>query len=98
MESGIMEPPERGDRNEYLLDPEQSGILKRLAEVEENHDIVKEAIGKLEEKELSKRSAQELRERVETLEARTDVLEGKVKNLEDRLSVQNDRLQQYRER
>ncbi len=98
VESGLMEPPERGDRNEYLLSPEQSEILKSLSEVEKNHDTVKEAIDKLEEEKLEEGPDQELLDRLEDLEERVVVLEDKVKALERGLTVQDDRLQQFRER
>ncbi|MCF7890223.1 hypothetical protein K9M78_03285 [Candidatus Bipolaricaulota bacterium] len=98
VESGLMEPPERGKRNEYLLGPEQLRILQRLSEVEENHDTVAEAINGLEEEEFAEAPNKELLERVEKLEERTDALKDKVEVLENKLSVQNDRLQQFRER
>ncbi|MEF8916066.1 MAG: hypothetical protein V5A77_00055 [Candidatus Bipolaricaulota bacterium] len=98
VESGLMDPPERGERNEYLLNPEQSGILKKLSEVEENHDTVKEAIGNLKEEKLEVGPDQELLDRVEELEERVVVLEDKVKALERGLTVQDDRQQKCRDR
>lgn len=98
VESGLIDPPERGERNEYLLSPNQSKVLRRLSELEEEHDTVKDAIGELEKGGLEPETEGNILERVEKLEDRIDILEEKVEVLENELSVQNDRLQQFRER
>lgn len=98
VESGLIDPPERGERNEYLLSPNQSKVLRRLSELEEEHDTVKDAIGELEKGGLEPETEGNILERVEKLEGRIDILEEKVEVLENELSVQNDRLQQFRER
>jgi len=98
VESGIMDPPERGDRNQYLLDSGEIRILRRLSELEESQDTVREAIEELEQEKLREVSKEELRDRVEELEARTDTLESKVQLIEEELSVQSDRLKHFRKR
>lgn len=98
VESGLIDPPERGERNEYLFSPRQSRILRKLSELEEEHDTVKEAIGELEKEGLEPETEGDILERVEKLEGRIDILEDKVKVLENKLSVQDDRLQQFRDR
>lgn len=98
VESGLIDPPERGERNEYLLSPEQAKILQVLSELEEEHDTVKGAIAELEKERLEPQIDKNIREKVDKLENRTDTLEDKVEFLENELSVQGDRLQQFRER
>ncbi|MBS3787915.1 hypothetical protein KGY79_06930 [Candidatus Bipolaricaulota bacterium] len=98
VDSGLIDPPERGERNEYLLNSEQTRILQKLYELEEEHDTVKEAIGKLEKERIEPEVEGDIRERVEQLEHRTAALEEKVETLENLLSAQNDRLQEFRER
>lgn len=98
VDSGLIDPPERGERNEYLLDSEQTGILQKLYELEEEHDTVKEAIGELEKGKIEPEAEGDILERVEQLEHRTAALEDKVETLENLLSTQNDRLQEFRKR
>lgn len=98
VESELIDPPERGERNEYLLNPEQTRILQRLSQLEKEHDTVKGAIEALDREKREPNNKGDIREKIENLEQRTDALEDKVKFLENKLSVQDDRLQQFRER
>lgn len=98
VESGLIDPPERGERNEYLLSPNQTKVLRRLSELEEEHDTVKDAIGELEKGGFEPETEGNILERVEKLEGRIDILEEKVEVLENELSVQNDRIEQFRDR
>ncbi len=98
LESGMMDPPERGERNQYLLGPKEVKMLQKLSELEEEYDTVKEAIEELEQETIEPEADEDIRERVEKLEHRTDVLENKVEEIENKLSIQSDRLQQFRRR
>lgn len=101
VESGMMDPLERGDRNQYLFSPEDVRILQRLAELEEDHDTVQKAIaalkeegseGKSQEKEgITEQTTEELRNRIKELEETVELLEEK-------LALQDDRIQKFRNR
>jgi len=98
VESGVMDPPKRGERNQYLLGPEKIRILQKLSKIEEEYDTVKEAIEELKKEGLELEKEEDIQKRVENLEDRTDTLEEKVATLEDKLSVQNERIQRFRGR
>lgn len=96
VESGLMDPPERGERNQYLLSPDDVGLLRDLAELEGDQDTVKEAIGKLKEKSEQEEETGES-ERVKDLEKRVQKLENRVESLEDRLLSKGDRTEKFKE-
>ena len=98
VESGLMDPPKRGERNQYLLDSEDVTLLKTLGEIEDQYDSVKEAIAGLEEKSREKVTGEVLRDRISELEERIDVLENRVDFLESRVSVEGDRLQKFKDK
>ncbi len=105
VESGLMEPPERGERNQYLFGPRHVRILQKLAESEEEYDTVQEAISEINFEEVGEATDEEigksidsLKDRIRALEKRIAEVEEKTDSLENRLSVQNDRLQKFRER
>ncbi len=106
VESDLMEPLERGERNQYLFEPEDENILQKLAELEDKHDTVQEAIAELEVEGVEEESTQEeLQNRIKELERKTEemaekieVLEGKTEILENELTSQNDRLEQFSKR
>ena len=106
VENGLIEPLERGERNQYLFEPEDEEVLQQLAELEDEHDTVQEAIAELEIENFEEESArEELRSRIEALEEKTEemaekieVLEGKTEILENELTSQNDRLEQFSKR
>ncbi len=98
VESGIMEPPQRGDRNQYLLDSGEVKLLRRLAELEASQDTVKEAIEQLEGEGLDDVTEGELRERVAKLEDRIGALEDRLNTLETTLADHGERIQKFVER
>ncbi|MFB6291382.1 MAG: hypothetical protein ABEJ25_06615 [Candidatus Bipolaricaulia bacterium] len=98
VESDVMNPPERGQRNQYLLTPEDVELLKKLSEAEKSKATVKKAIAELKKEDPTEDYNQELPRRVAELEERTSSLEEKVEMLETKLSLQDDRLQKFRDR
>jgi len=83
VESGLMDTPERGKRNQYLLSPDDVKTLQLLEGLEENHDTIEAAIAKLEEEEV-------------TEEAREEENESGI--LEDQQLTEEDRLQKFHQR
>jgi len=59
VESGLMDTPERGKRNQYLLSPDDVKTLQLLEGLEENHDTIEAAIGKLEEEVTTEEDREE---------------------------------------
>ncbi len=96
VESGLMDPPERGERNQYLLGPDDLKLIRDLAELEGEDDTVKEAIEKLEEKSEERTHTGES-ERVKELEKKVGELESRVATLEDQLLSSSDRTKKFRE-
>lgn len=96
VESGLMDLPERGERDQYLLSPDDVRLLRDLAELEGDEDTVKEAIGKLKEKSKQDEEVEES-ERVKSLEQRVKKLENRVKSLEDQLLSKGERTEQFKE-
>ena len=96
VESGLMDPPERGERNQYLLGPDDLKLIRDLAELEEEDDTVKEAIEKLEKKSEERAHTGES-ERVKELEKKVGELESRVATLEDQLLTSSDRTKKFRE-
>jgi len=96
VESGLMDPPERGERNQYLLGPDDLRLLRDLAELEGGDDTVKEAIEKLKEKS-GRRAETGEGERVKELEKRVSELENRVASLEEQLLPSGDRTKKFRE-
>ena len=96
VESGLMDPPERGERNQYLLGPDDLKLIRDLAELEGKDDTVKEAIEKLEEKSEERAHTGES-ERVKELEKKVGELESRVATLEDQLLSSSDRTKKFRE-
>ncbi len=96
VESGLMGPPERGERNQYLLSPDDVRLLRDLAELEGDEDTVKEAIGKLKERSEREEETGES-EKVKELEERVGELENRVASLEDQLLSSGDRTKKFRE-
>ena len=82
VESGLMDTPERGKRNQYLLSANDVKTLQLLEELEENHDTIEAAIAKLEEEV--------------TEEARDEENEPRI--LEDKQLTGEDRLQKFHQR
>lgn len=83
VESGLMDTPERGKRNQYLLSADDVKTLQLLEELEENHDTIEAAIAKLEEEEV-------------TEEAREEENEPGI--LEDKQLTGENRLQKFHQR
>lgn len=83
VESGLMDTPERGKRNQYLLSADDVKTLQLLEKLEENHDTIEAAIAKLEEEEV-------------TEEAREEENEPGI--LEDKQLTGEDRLQKFHQR
>lgn len=77
VESGLMDTPERGKRNQYLLSADDVKTLQLLEELEENHDTIEAAIAKLEEEEVTEEAPEE--------ENEPGILESKQLTGEDRL-------------
>lgn len=96
VESGLMDPPERGERNQYLLDQDDLRLLRDLAELEGENDTVKEAIEKLKEKSEKQVQTGDS-ERVKELEKRVEELESRVASLEEQLLASNERTEKFRE-
>lgn len=85
VENGLMDPPRRGDRNQYLLTQKDVRLLQRLAQLEKSNDTVEGAIEQLEKVEVQKGVDEELKRRVEKLENKTQVLENELAAQKDRL-------------
>lgn len=85
VESGVMDPPQRGDRNQFLLTQEDIRLLQKLAELEERHNTVEDAIARLEEVGVKEGTDEKLRDRVENLEKKTQILENELAAQKDRL-------------
>lgn len=83
VESELMDTPERGKRNQYLLSADDVKTLQLLEKLEENHDTIEAAIAKLEEEEV-------------TEEAREEENEPGI--LEDKQLTGEDRLQKFHQR
>lgn len=106
IESGAMDPLERGDRNQYLFSQEDVRKLQKLAKLEDEHDTVQEAVTALKEEGLEKKESKEEdtstksidEETVEKLRERIDELEETVELLEEKLALQEDRIQKFRNR
>ncbi|MFP4136528.1 MAG: hypothetical protein ACOC9A_01160 [Candidatus Bipolaricaulota bacterium] len=101
VESGVIDSPKRGERNQYLFGPREVKALKRLAELEESQDTVKEAVAALKDEGLEEETEREVEgqdERVEELKDRIKELEEKVITLEEKLAIQDDRIQKFRNR
>ena len=96
VESGLMDPPERGERNQYLLGPDDLRLLRDLAKLEGEQDTVKEAIEKLK-KESKKKTETGESEKVGELESRIQELENRVKLLEDQLLSKGERTEKFKE-
>jgi len=96
VESGLMDPPERGERNQYLLGPDDLRLLRDLAELEGENDTVKEAIGKLKEKSERRTKTGE-GERVKKLEKRVGEVESRLASLEEQFLSSDDRTKKFRE-
>lgn len=77
VERELIDPPERGERNQYLLSPNDVKTLQHLEELEENHDTIEAAITKLEEERITEEAREE--------ENKPGVLENKQLTGEDRL-------------
>lgn len=85
VENGLMDPPQRGDRNQYLLTQKEVRLLQRLAQLEKSNNTVEAAIEQLEKVGVQKRIDEELRQRVEKLENKVQVLENELAAQKDRL-------------
>jgi DNA-binding transcriptional MerR regulator len=96
VESGLMDPPERGERNQYLLDSNDLRLLKDLAELEMEDDTVKEAIEKLKEEE-GRKTERVQSENVKELENKVQELENRVELLEDQLLSKGERTKKFKE-
>ena len=96
VENGLMDPPERGERNKYLLSQEDVNLLEKLAELEESRETVKEAIDELATKWPEEKSGPVSSDTLEDMEKRISELEDRMDSIEDRLNLQNDRIEQFR--
>lgn len=85
IENGLMAPPRRGDRNQYLLTQKDVRLLQRLAQLEKSTDTVEDAVEQLEKVGVQKGIDEELKQRVEKLENKTQVLENELAAQKDRL-------------
>ncbi|MFW6111616.1 MAG: hypothetical protein ACOC7Z_01210 [Candidatus Bipolaricaulota bacterium] len=85
VENGLMDPPQRGDRNQYLLTQKDVMLLQKLAKLEESHDTVEDAIEQLEKVRKQRGIDEELKQRVEKLENKTQILENELAAQKDRL-------------
>ena len=97
VEKELMASPERGERNQYLLGPEDVKLLQKLEDIEKRRESLKDAIQELEDQEPLEETNEGPREKIESLEKRIDKLEKKVKKIEDKLATQEDTLQRVRE-
>ena len=85
VENGLMDPPQRGDRNQYLLTQKDVRLLQELAQLEESHDTVEDAIEQLEKVREQGGIDEKLKQRVEKLENKTQILENELAAQKDRL-------------
>lgn len=83
VENGLMDTPERGERNQYLLSPDDVKTLQKLEKLEKNHDTIEAAIGKLEEEVITEEAREE---------------ENEPGALENKQLTQEDRLQKFHQR